>query len=122
MLDRAERGRVMEQVRRQGLASRANGDGSGFSAEIELRKQGPEIGSNLSSLIQRVSGASVSEIEKLIGELQGLRGYLLSEGQRVQREINEYARLNQATMDSTKIITESLLKWKAGPDRGSRTQ
>ncbi len=108
MLDRAERGRVMEQVRRQGLASRANGDGSGFSAEIELRKQGPEIGSNLSSLIQRV--------------LQGLRDYLLSEGQRVQREITEYGRLNQATMDSTRVITESLLKWKAGPDRGSRTQ
>jgi hypothetical protein len=121
MLDRSEGG-VMEQVRRQGLASRANGDGSGYSAEIELRKQGPEIGSNLSSLIQRVSGASVSEIEKLIAELQGLRDYLLSEGQRVQREITEYGRLNQATMDSTRVITESLLKWKAGPDRGSRTQ
>jgi len=124
MLARAEGGRVMEQGRRQGLASQVNRDTSGLihSAETELRKLGPDTGSNLSSLINRVSQASVSEIEMLIAELQSLRDYLLSEGQRVQREITEYARLNQGAMDSTRIITETLLKWKAGPDRGSRTQ
>ncbi len=106
----------MEHVHRPGLASEAKGDASGHTVEIEL-----QIGSNLSSMIQRVSGASVSEIEKLIAELQGLRDFLLSEGQRVQREITEYGRLNQATMESTRVITESLLKWKAGPDRSSRT-
>src|SRR5213080_2227592 len=110
----------MEQVGRQGLGS-TNVDASGHSAEIELRKQGAEIGSNLSSLINRVSKASISEIEILITELQGLRDFLLNEGQRVQREITEYARLNQAAIDSTRVITESLLKWKAGtPNRGPR--
>ena len=124
MIARAEGGRVMEQVRRQGVAAEANGDASGLihSAKTELRKLEPESDSNLSSLINRVSKASVSEIEMLIAELQGLRDFLLNEGQRVQREITEYARLNQATMDSTRVITESLLKWKGGPARGSRTQ
>ena len=91
-----------------------------------LRKPQPETGgelgvNNLNSLIQRVSGTSVLEIEKLIAELQTLRDYLQNEGQRVQREITEYARLNQAAIDSTRVITERLLKWKAGtPNRGPR--
>jgi hypothetical protein len=40
MIARAERGHVMEQVRRQGLASEANGDASDLihSAESESRK------------------------------------------------------------------------------------
>ena len=113
----------MEQVRRQGLGTEADGDASRLihSAEIELRKLGPESANNLSSLIHRVSQASVSEIEMLIAELQGLRDFLLNEGQRVQREITEYARLSQAAMESTRVITETQLKWKAGP-RDSRTQ
>jgi hypothetical protein len=107
----------MEHVHRPGLASEANGDASGHSVEIEL-----QIGSNLSSLIHRVSEASVSEIEMLIAELQSLRDYLLNEGQRLQREITAYAHLNQGAMESTRVITETLLRWKAGPDRGSHMQ
>jgi hypothetical protein len=83
----------------------------------QLRKPQPESGSelgvnNLNSLIQRVSGTSVLEIEKLIAELQTLRDYLQNEGQRVQREITEYAHMSQAATKSTKIIAESLAQWK----------
>ena len=82
-----------------------------------LRKPQPETGgelgvNNLNSLIQRVSGTSVLEIEKLIAELQTLRDYLQNEGQRVQREITEYAHMSQAATKSTKIIAESLAQWK----------
>jgi hypothetical protein len=82
-----------------------------------LRKPQPETGGepgvgNLNSLIQRVSGTSVLEIEKLIAELQTLRDYLQNEGQRVQREIAEYAHMSQAATKSTKIIAESLAQWK----------
>jgi hypothetical protein len=70
-----------------------------------------EIG-NLNSLIQRVSGTSVLEIEKLIDELQTLRDYLLNEGQRIQREITEYAQMSQTATKSTKLIAESLVQWK----------
>jgi hypothetical protein len=72
-----------------------------------------EIGlGNLNSLIQRVSGTSVMEIEKLIAELQTLRDYLLNEGRRMQREIAEYAHMSQAATKSTKIIADSLAQWK----------
>src|SRR5256885_1217187 len=74
----------------------------------QLRKPQAESGSeagvgNLNSLIQRVSGTSVLEIEKLISELQTLRDYLQHEGLRVQREIAEYAQMSQAATKSTKI-------------------
>jgi hypothetical protein len=37
---------------------------------------------------------------------------LRHEGERVQREINSYASLSQATMTSMKIIADSLAHWK----------
>ena len=76
-------------------------------------ESGSEVGvSNLSSLIQRVSGTSVLQIEKLLVELQTLRDYLQNESQRVQREITEYAHMSQAATKSTKVIAESLAQWK----------
>jgi hypothetical protein len=120
----------MEQVHRHRLASEANRDPSGLiqSAEVELRRLKPEAdsgserASSLSAVIQRMSGTSLVEIEKLITELQSLRDHLLNEGQRIQREISGYARLNQGAVESTRVITETLLKWKAGLDRRSQTQ
>jgi hypothetical protein len=89
-----------------------------------LRRQ-PEtdsemVANNIGSLLQRVSGTSVQEIDRLIAELQRLRDMLSTEGARVQREIVEYATLSQSAMQSTKIIAESLAHWKAGGDRGAR--
>jgi hypothetical protein len=89
--------------------------------ESEARTQ-PDAPGNLTSTIQRVSGASLTEIDRLIGELQSLRDYLLNEGQRIEREIAEYTRLNQGAMESTRLITERLLKWRTGSDRDSRMQ
>jgi len=88
-----------------------------------LRRQ-PEndsemVASNISSLLQRVAGTSVQEIDKLISELQTLRDMLQNEGARVQREIVEYATLSQAALQSTKIIAESLTGWKKVPDAPS---
>jgi len=70
----------------------------------------------VNSLIQRVAGASVLEIEKLISELQGLRDFLRSEGDRVQREIAGYVQLSDAAMKSTKIIADSVTQWKGAVD------
>jgi hypothetical protein len=38
---------------------------------------------------------------------------LQAENARVQREITEYAHLSQSAMQSTKIISDSLSKWKS---------
>ncbi len=88
-----------------------------------LRRQ-PEsdsemVASNIGSLLARVSGSSVKEIDKLITELQTLREMLHNEGARVQREIVEYATLSQAAMQLTRIIAESLTHWKKTPDAPS---
>ena len=48
--------------------------------------------------------------------MQILRDALHSEAARVQREIVQYSTLTQATMQSTKIIAESLTQLKKGPD------
>jgi len=68
---------------------------------------------NVNSVIERVSGASVVEIERVMGELAQVRDMLRNEGQRVQREISGYASLSQAAMTSMKIIGDSLVQWKS---------
>jgi hypothetical protein len=67
---------------------------------------------NINTLIQRVSGASIMEIERVIAELTQVRDLLRSEGERVQREIAGYASLSQAAMTSMKIFGDSMAQWK----------
>jgi hypothetical protein len=67
---------------------------------------------NVNSLIQRVAGTSLAEIENLISELESLRDLLHAEGQRVQREISGYAQLSQAAMKSTRMIADNVSQWK----------
>ena len=71
---------------------------------------------NVNSLIQRVAGTSLGEIENLISELESLRDLLHAEGQRVQREIAGYAHLSHAAMKSTRIIAENLSQWKSAAE------
>ena len=71
---------------------------------------------SVNSLIQRVAGTSLAEIEKLISELESLRDLLHAEGQRVQREISGYAQLSQAAMKSTRMIADNVNQWKRAAD------
>jgi hypothetical protein len=71
---------------------------------------------NVNSLIQRVAGSSLAEIENLISELESLRDLLHAEGQRVQREISGYAQLSQAAMKSTRMISDNVTQWKRAAD------
>ncbi|MBB5047605.1 hypothetical protein HNR60_002362 [Rhodopseudomonas rhenobacensis] len=71
---------------------------------------------NVNSLIQRVAGTSLTEIENLVSELEALRDLLHSEGQRVQREISGYAQLSQAAMKSTRMIADNVAQWKRTAD------
>jgi ABC-type transporter Mla subunit MlaD len=71
---------------------------------------------NVNSLIQRVAGTSLGEIENLISELESLRDLLHAEGQRVQREISGYAQLSQAAMKSTRMIADNVAQWKRAAD------
>ena len=103
-------GEIREFVRRDGQALRRAPE-----TDSEL------VAHNITTLLQRVAGTSVQEVDRLIAELQQLRELLHQEGARVQREITEYAHLSQSAMQSTKIIAESLAHWKGdGGLRGAR--
>ena len=82
------------------------------STEPTLEPSAEATVNNVNSLIQRVAGTSLSEIENLISELEALRELLHAEGQRVQREISGYAQLSQAAMKSTRIISDNVSQWK----------
>jgi hypothetical protein len=86
------------------------------SSDAALDPSAEATVNNVNSLIQRVAGTSLSEIENLISELESLRDLLHSEGQRVQREISGYAQLSQAAMKSTRMIADNVSQWKRAAD------
>ncbi len=86
------------------------------STEAALEPNTEATVNNVNSLIQRVAGTSLSEIENLISELESLRDLLHAEGQRVQREISGYAQLSQAAMKSTRMIADNVSQWKRAAD------
>jgi hypothetical protein len=51
-----------------------------------------------------------------VADLQTVREHLAGEGERVQREVAEYALLSQSSMQSTKVIAESLAHFKNAID------
>ncbi len=81
------------------------------STEPALEPSTEATVNNVNSLIQRVAGTSLSEIENLISEL-----LLHAEGQRVQREISGYAQLSQQAMKSTRMIADNVSQWKRAAD------
>jgi len=100
-VEAAVEGEIREFVRRDGANLRRAPE-----TDSEM------VANNITTLLQRVAGTSVQEIDRLIAELQTLRAQLQEEGARVQRELAEYAHLSQSAMQSTKIIAESLAQWK----------
>ena len=86
---------------------------------------GEPVSENLNSLIRRVSGASMEEIDRVILELQGVRDMLRGEGERVSREIAGYACLSHAAMTALTVIADCLWQWKQAPsapaDHGRRS-
>src|SRR6201989_1449120 len=78
------------------------------AAEPALDATAEATVTNVNSLIQRVAGTSLAEIENLVTELEALRDLLHSEGQRVQREISGYAQLSQAAMKSTRMVADNV--------------
>ena len=97
-------GEIREFVRRDvSVFRRQRQDSSSGDAAVE----------NISSLIQRVSASSVAEIDRVVNELNTVREMLRTEGERVQREITNYASLSQAAMSSMKVMTDSLAQWNS---------
>ena len=77
---------------------------------------GEATASSLSALLRRVSGTSTREIDSLIGDLRDLREKLRTDGDRIHRDIVEYAALSQQVMQLSKIISESVKRLPDSPN------
>jgi hypothetical protein len=73
---------------------------------------------NINALVERISGGSIREIDALIAELTVVRDYLVVEGERVQREVANFAQVSQAATASAKVILESMGQWKGAVGAG----
>jgi hypothetical protein len=104
-------GEIREFIRRD-VSSRRPG-----SAEPSATAQAES--DNLNSLIERVSGATVGEIDRLIAELQTIRSLLQSEGDRARREITGYAGLSQSAVATMKVINDTLSQLRPGALAGT---
>jgi hypothetical protein len=76
---------------------------------------GEKSAENLGSLLRQVSKTSTGKIDNLISDLQTLRRKLQTDGERIQRDIAEYAELSQQVMQLTTIISDSVEKLPRGP-------
>lgn len=74
------------------------------------------VASNINTLVERVAGTTIREIDTLLRELETLRDLLHSEGERVQREVAGYAQLSQSAMNSTRVIADSMQNWRKQVD------
>ena len=72
---------------------------------------------SLNTLVRRIAGASMEEIERVILELQAVRDTLRSEGERVSREISGYANLSHASITAMKVIGDNLKQWNNAADK-----
>jgi hypothetical protein len=99
-------GEIREFIRRDVSSRRPGSAEPGATAQAES--------DNLNSLIERVSGATVGEIDRLIAELQTIRSLLQSEGDRVRREITGYAGLSQSAVATMKVINDTLSQLRPG--------
>jgi len=78
------------------------------SPRIAESNDGEKSAGNLGDLLGQVSKSSKGEIDSLIGELQRLRRKLQTDGDHIQREIEEYHALSHQVMQLTGIISDSV--------------
>jgi hypothetical protein len=74
----------------------------------ETSNIGVAVPSDVSTLLERMSGLSLAEMDKAIQELQRVRNFLRNERERLRLEIVEHLRLTQAAMGSAKAVSASV--------------
>jgi hypothetical protein len=79
--------------------------------QIPKRIQIEEDAERSRSFVARITSNSIDELGELASDLsaalQNLQGFLKSEGERVQREIVDYAHLNRTAVAAIKTIIET---------------
>jgi hypothetical protein len=67
---------------------------------------------NVASLLHRLSGNTMQEIDQFIAELQALRQRLQHEATLVEREVVQYANLTEVARASMQTISQRLSSWQ----------
>ena len=80
------------------------------AGEASTPKCGTDV--EIAPLVQKIAATSIAEVEKMIGELQAAKDFLESEGDRVQREAEQYTTLTQMASASVKIISDTVAGWR----------
>jgi hypothetical protein len=69
------------------------------------------VPSDVNTLLERMSGASLAEMDKAIQELQKARNFLRNEKERLRLEIVEHLRLTKAAMGSARAVSENITRF-----------
>ena len=97
------------QARNAAEKTIAAAQGSKVHSEIDTDSE------RMRTTIIRMTSSSASELDGLVSEIQEVREFLNSESERVQREIANYAQLNQRALAVIKMITQTISPWKSTP-------
>ena len=81
-----------------------------------------ETDPEIAPLIEKVGATSIAEIDRLIAELQDARNYLISEGERIERETVRYANLTLMASATTKIISDAVSQWHPASDQQNASE
>jgi hypothetical protein len=73
------------------------------------------------SFVARLASSSVEKLDGLIAELKEMREVMRFEGERVQREVGNYAQLAQTAFAVTKAISETVAPGQS-PDVAGQAQ
>jgi hypothetical protein len=68
-----------------------------------------EASVEVASVVSKISAQSVQEVDHLIVGLQGVRKKLDDTGDRIQRDIGQYASYSQAVIELTKIVSDGMV-------------
>jgi hypothetical protein len=69
------------------------------------------VSSDVNTLLERMSGLSLAEMDKAIQELQKARNFVRNERERLRLEIVEHLRLTKAAMGSAKAVSENIARF-----------
>jgi hypothetical protein len=79
------------------------------SARKAVRDEDVEMSpEDLTTSVREISRVSIEEVDRLISELQTLRRTLKTNGERIERDIAEYATLSSQASQVTKIVLDGV--------------
>jgi hypothetical protein len=82
----------------------------GWNAKNADSTDTSEIATNADTLVKRT--ITLDGLKSIIEELDQLYDIMHSEGQRLEKEISEYAQLSASTVSATRTIGDNILNWK----------